>query len=121
MKNQRNKQITKSELIFRLDKHFPHLDAKDTEIAVKVILTAMIDALNRGQRIEIRGFGSFNLIRRPPRIGRNPRSGVKVSVPAKYAPHFKAGLDLKLRVAENTKPLTVLQIDDSFTPDYPKK
>ena len=48
MKNQRNKQITKSELIFRLDKHFPHLDAKDTEIAVKVILTAMIDALNRG-------------------------------------------------------------------------
>ena len=109
MKNQRNKQITKSELIFRLDKHFPHLDAKDTEIAVKVILTAMIDALNRGQRIEIRGFGSFNLIRRPPRIGRNPRTGVKVSVPAKYAPHFKAGLDLKLRLAENKKRLSILK------------
>ncbi len=109
MKNQRNKQITKSELIFRLDKHFPHLDAKDTEIAVKVILTAMIDALNRGQRIEIRGFGSFNLIRRPPRIGRNPGTGVKVSVPAKYAPHFKAGLDLKLRLAENKKRLSILK------------
>ncbi len=109
MKNQRNKQITKSELIFRLDKHFPHLDAKDTEIAVKVILTAMIDALNRGQRIEIRGFGSFNLIHRPPRIGRNPGTGVKVSVPAKYAPHFKAGLDLKLRLAENKKRLSILK------------
>ena len=106
MKKQRNKQITKSELIFRLGKHFPQLNTKDTEIAVKVILTAMIDALNCGQRIEIRGFGSFSLIRRPSRIGRNPRTGVKVSVPAKYAPHFKAGRDLKLRVDENKKPLT---------------
>ena len=105
----------------RIAKRFPHLVASDTEVAVKAVLKGMFDALTQGRHIEIRGFGSFNLSYRKPRVGRNPRSGVAILVPAKYAPHFKAGRDLKLRVAENTKPLTVLQIDDSFTPDYPKK
>jgi len=121
MEKKRTAQIIKSEFILRIAKRFPHLVANDTEVAVKAILKGMFDALTQGRHIEIRGFGSFNSSYRKPRVGRNPRSGVKVSVPAKYAPHFKAGRDLKLRVAENTKPLTVLQIDDSFTPDYPKK
>ena len=70
--------MTKSELIARLAERFPQLVAKDADFAVKMILDAMTDALARGDRIEIRGFGSFALNYRPPRIGRNPKSGEKV-------------------------------------------
>ncbi len=90
--------MTKSELIARLAVRFPQLVAKDADYAVKMILDAMIEALTRGDRIEIRGFGSFALNYRPPRIGRNPKSGDKVQVPAKYVPHFKAGKELRERV-----------------------
>ena len=90
--------MTKSELIDRLSARFPQLVAKDADFAVKMILDAMTDALVRGDRIEIRGFGSFALNYRPPRIGRNPKSGEKVSVPAKWVPHFKAGKELRERV-----------------------
>jgi len=90
--------MTRSELIASLaDKH-PQLLAKDAELAVKVILDAMGETLAKGGRIEIRGFGSFALNYRPPRQGRNPKSGVKVQVPAKYVPHFKAGKELRERV-----------------------
>jgi integration host factor subunit beta len=75
--------MTKSELIARLAERFPQLVAKDADFAVKMILDAMSEALVRGDRIEIRGFGSFALNYRPPRVGRNPKSGEKVSVPAK--------------------------------------
>ena len=90
--------MTKSELIARLAERFPQLVAKDAEFAVKMILDAMTDALSRGDRIEIRGFGSFALNYRPPRVGRNPKSGEKVQVPEKYVPHFKAGKQLRERV-----------------------
>ena len=90
--------MTKSELIARLAERFPQLVAKDAELAVKVILDAMTEALARGDRIEIRGFGSFSLNYRPPRIGRNPRSGERVDVPEKWVPHFKAGKELRERV-----------------------
>ncbi len=90
--------MTKSELIARLAERFPQLVAKDAELAVKVILDAMTDALARGDRIEIRGFGSFSLNHRPPRVGRNPRSGERVDVPEKWVPHFKAGKELRERV-----------------------
>jgi integration host factor subunit beta len=90
--------MTKSELIARLAERFPQLVAKDADFAVKMILDAMSDALVRGDRIEIRGFGSFALNYRPPRTGRNPKSGDKVSVPAKWVPHFKAGKELRERV-----------------------
>lgn len=90
--------MTKSELIARLAERFPQLVAKDAEIAVKVILDAMTEALARGDRIEIRGFGSFSLNHRPPRVGRNPRSGERVEVPEKWVPHFKAGKELRERV-----------------------
>ena len=90
--------MTKSELIARLAERFPQLVAKDAELAVKVILDAMAEALARGDRIEIRGFGSFSLNHRPPRVGRNPRSGERVEVPEKWVPHFKAGKELRERV-----------------------
>jgi integration host factor subunit beta len=90
--------MTKSELIARLAARFPQLVAKDADLSVKMVLDAMTEALAKGDRIEIRGFGSFSLNYRPPRIGRNPKSGVKVQVPAKYVPHFKAGKELRERV-----------------------
>ncbi|HWT54280.1 MAG TPA: integration host factor subunit beta [Rhodocyclaceae bacterium] len=93
--------MTKSELIARLAARFPQLVAKDADLAVKVVLDAMTAALARNDRIEIRGFGSFALNYRPPRVGRNPKSGEKVNVPAKYVPHFKAGKELRERVDLN--------------------
>lgn len=100
--------MTKSELIAKLAAHFPQLGAADAELAVKMILDAMAKSLSQGERIEIRGFGSFGLNYRPPRVGRNPKSGDKVHVPAKYVPHFKAGKELRERVdVRNNHPSTV--------------
>jgi integration host factor subunit beta len=90
--------MTRTELIDRLAARFPQLLAKDAEMAVKMILDAMTESLSRGSRIEIRGFGSFALNYRSPRSARNPRSGEKVAVAAKYVPHFKAGKELRERV-----------------------
>ena len=95
--------MTKSDLISRLAQRFPQLTAKDADLAVKMILDAMTEALIKGDRNEIRGFGSFSLNYRPPRIGRNPKSGEKVEVPEKWVPHFKAGKDLRDRVDEGMK------------------
>ncbi len=94
--------MTKSELIARLAARFPQLAAKDADYAVKMILDAMTDSLAGGDRIEIRGFGSFALNYRPPRTGRNPKSGEKVQVPEKHVPHFKAGKELRERVDERS-------------------
>jgi len=90
--------MTKSELIARLAERNPRLVARDADEAVNTMLEAMTEALAGGQRIEIRGFGSFALNYRPPRVGRNPKSGDRVQVPAKYVPHFKAGKELRERV-----------------------
>lgn len=90
--------VTKSELIARLAEHYPQLVLKDAEFAVKTILDAMARTLAAGHRIEIRGFGSFALSHRPPRVGRNPKSGEKVMVPGKRVPHFKPGKELRERV-----------------------
>jgi integration host factor subunit beta len=95
--------MTKSELIARLAERFPQLVAKDADLSVKMLIDAMTEALAKGDRIEIRGFGSFSLNYRPPRTGRNPKSGVKVQVPAKYVPHFKAGKELRERVDQFVK------------------
>lgn len=92
--------MTKSELIARLAARFPQLVSKDADVAVKMVLDAMSEMLVKGGRIEIRGFGSFALNYRPPRIGRNPKSGEKVAVPEKWVPHFKAGKELRERVDE---------------------
>ena len=90
--------MTKSELIARLAERYSQLVAKDAEYAVRTVLDAMARALADGNRIEIRGFGSFGLNYRPPRTGRNPKTGEKVQVPRKYVPHFKAGKELRERV-----------------------
>jgi integration host factor subunit beta len=96
--------MTKSELIARLAERYPQLIAKDADLAVNTILEAMADSLSVGQRIEIRGFGSFALSTRPPRVGRNPKSGERVLVPSKRVPHFKAGKELRERVDSGAKP-----------------
>ena len=78
--------MTRSDLVARLAERFPQLTQRDSEFAVKTMLDAMSDALARGHRIEIRGFGSFSISRRPPRMGRNPRSGAQVTIPEKLVP-----------------------------------
>lgn len=90
--------MTKSDLIARLASRYPQLVAKDVEVAVNAILERMTVTLADGNRAEIRGFGSFDLTHRPPRTGRNPMTGEKVSVPEKSVPHFKAGKELRKRV-----------------------
>ena len=87
--------MTRSDLVARLAERFAQLTQRDTEFAVKTMLDAMSDALAKGHRIEIRGFGSFSINRRPPRVGRNPRSGAQVTIPEKLVPHFKPGKDLR--------------------------
>jgi len=92
--------MTKSELIELIAAKQKHLPAKDVELAVKQVLEIMSDALAQGERIEIRGFGSFSLHFRPPRQGRNPKTGETVALSGKYVPHFKPGKDLRERVNE---------------------
>lgn len=90
--------MTRSELIQRLAERFPQLIQKDAEVAVAEILGTIHRTLISGDRVEIRGFGSFSLNHRPPRTARNPKSGEKVAVPGKFSPHFKAGKELRERV-----------------------
>ncbi len=90
--------MTKSELIEALVRQQPHLAHKDVELAVKCIIEKMNQALSSGERIEIRGFGSFSLHLRPPRMGRNPKTGESVALAKKYVPHFKPGKELRDRV-----------------------
>lgn len=90
--------ITRSELVERLAQAFPQLLPRDVELAVKTLLDTMSQALADGKRIELRGFGSFVMHHRPPRQGRNPKSGEAVMVPEKHVPHFKPGKELRERV-----------------------
>ena len=98
--------MTKSDLILRLAERLnnPALGLnsqvvqRDCEVSVRLLLDAMMRSLIRGDRIDIRGFGTFSVNVRPPRVGRNPKSGQEVAVPAKRVPHFKPGKDLRLRV-----------------------
>ena len=90
--------MTKSELINLLAGHQAQLQPRDVELAVKELLEQMSAALARVERIEVRGFGSFSLHYRPPRTGRNPKTGSAVQVPDKFVPHFKPGKELRERV-----------------------
>jgi integration host factor subunit beta len=90
--------MTKSELIEILVRKQTQLGYRDVESAVKTMLEQMALTLATGRRIEIRGFGSFSLHYRPPRVGRNPKSGDPVSLPGKFVPHFKPGKELRERV-----------------------
>jgi integration host factor subunit beta len=90
--------VTKSELIANIASHFSHLTNLDTTLYVQNILDNLTIAMVNDDRIEIRGFGSFSVIVRAPRVARNPKTGKKVDVSAKHVPHFKPGLELKKRV-----------------------
>ncbi|WP_066096087.1 integration host factor subunit beta [Xanthomonas massiliensis] len=91
--------MTKSELIEILARRQAHLKADDVDLAVKSLLEMMGVALASGDRIEIRGFGSFSLHYRPPRLGRNPKTGESVALAGKHVPHFKPGKELRDRVS----------------------
>lgn len=90
--------MTRSELIQKLADKNQQLTKADVEASVALILDSIAKALSEGNRVEVRGFGVFGLNYRPPRLGRNPKSGEKVAVPEKYAPHFKVGRELRERV-----------------------
>jgi integration host factor subunit beta len=97
------RSMMKSELIERIARKQSHLAYKDVELAVKSLLEQMSNSLSNGERIEIRGFGSFSLHYRPPRAGRNPKTGDSVSLPGKHVPHFKPGKELRERVNDSMK------------------
>ena len=97
------RSMMKSELIERIARKQSHLAYKDVELAVKSLLEQMSNSLSNGDRIGIRGFGSFSLHYRPPRSGRNPKTGDSVSLPGKYVPHFKPGKELRERVNNSMK------------------
>ena len=107
--------MTRSDLVEELAARFGQLTHRDAEYAVKTILDAMSEALVRGHRIEIRGFGSFSINRRPPRVGRNPRSGEQVVIPEKLVPHFKPGKALRESVDEQ------VPVVDELASDPPKQ
>ena len=90
--------MVKSELVHALSEKLPELQVRDVELALNCMLNQMADALVEGERIEIRGFGSFDLRHRPPRIARNPRTGEAVNLPAKVTTHFKPGKEMRDRV-----------------------
>ena len=93
--------MTKSELIERIAARQPQLSPKDVELAVKTVLEHMSQTLASGERIEIRGFGSFSLHYREPRLGRNPKTGETVELTGKYVPHFKPGKEMRERVNDS--------------------
>jgi integration host factor subunit beta len=93
--------VTKSELINLLAEKYSHIAFKDVESAVKGMIDHMTIALSSGERIEIRGFGSFSLHYRPPRVGRNPKTGDAVELTSKFVPHFKPGKELRDKVNQS--------------------
>jgi len=93
--------MTKSELIEYITEKQNQLPLRDVELAVKLLLEYMSDILAAGNRIEIRGFGSFSLHYRAPRIGRNPKTGENVELEGKYVPHFKPGKEMRDRVNDS--------------------
>lgn len=96
--------MVKSELSCKLNEKFPELNENDVALALDCILKMMSDALGQGERIEIRGFGSFSLRHRPARIARNPKTGETVNLPAKAAMHFKPGKEMRDRVNASSCP-----------------
>lgn len=92
--------MNRSDLIAHLAALRPQLHIKDAELGAKIIIDALSNALSKGGRVEVRGFGSFTLNFRPARTGRNPKTGAQVKVHAKFVPHFKAGKELRERVSE---------------------
>ena len=93
--------MTKADLIEKLAEKAPQLSRRQAELVVNTIFDSIRDSLKRGEKTEIRGFGSFSLHYRPPRVGRNPKTGDSVELAAKYVPHFKPGKEMRERVNES--------------------
>lgn len=96
--------MLRSELVLKLSEEHPHLPLKRVEQAVDVIFEEISSALERGDRVELRGFGAFSVRHRDARVGRNPRTGESVNVPAKKVPFFKAGKELRMRINNGHDP-----------------
>ena len=107
-----NGPMTKSKLIQRIAQKQPHIVERDVDLAVKMVLEHMAAWLASGGRIEIRGFASFSLRLRRARVGRSPRTGTSVSLPARYTPYFKPGMRLRERVAQRGDADGVQELDD---------
>lgn len=109
--------LIKSQLIGELSKHFPHLPEKDIALSVNHIIEHMSDVLNQGGRIEIRGFGSFNLHFRPPRRAHNPKTGEKLVTNPKHAVHFKPGKELREKVNNNRSTIPIETVSQAELED----
>ncbi|HSG90587.1 MAG TPA: integration host factor subunit beta [Pseudomonadales bacterium] len=109
--------MTKSELIERIAARQSQLSSRDVELAVKTIIEHMAQTLSTGERIEIRGFGSFSLHYRAPRVGRNPKTGESVGLSGKYVPHFKPGKELRERVNASLQTHPERAVDSDFDTD----
>ena len=96
--------MIKSELIQKIAAANPHLYHRDIERIINIIFDEIVEALARGDRVELRGFGAFTVKHRPPRQGRNPRTGAAVSVDEKFVPFFKTGKELRERLNVKSKP-----------------
>ncbi len=109
--------MTKRDLIEEVAQQYPRFSRRDAEVIVNAVFDSMTDALAKGERIEIRGFGSFIIKQRPAREGRNPRTGTVVSVAAKKVPLFKVGKELRLRVDDQQSDAEGLVIEDDTEED----
>lgn len=104
--------MIKSELINRVGKHFSNLDSQIIADAVNLILDSMSNALENGQRVEIRGFGSFSLHFRAPRNAHNPKTRERVMTAPKYSPHFKPGKELRERINDSRAEYPIVDMDE---------
>lgn len=109
--------MTRSDLIARLAVRFPQLAYQDADVSVKAILDAIVSRLTAHGRVEIRGFGSFSVHTRPPRLGRNPKTGKRVPVPEKHVPHFKPGIEMQKRLNIDTKIRHIAPVDGNIFAD----
>jgi integration host factor subunit beta len=109
--------VTKRDLIEEVAQQYPRFSRRDAEVIVNAVFDSMTDALAKGERIEIRGFGSFIIKQRPAREGRNPRTGTVVSVAAKKVPLFKVGKELRLRVDDQQSEAEGLVVEDDTEED----
>ena len=109
--------MTKRDLIEEVAQQYPRFSRRDAEVIVNAVFDSMTDALAKGERIEIRGFGSFIIKQRPAREGRNPRTGMVVSVAAKKVPLFKVGKELRLRVDDQQGDAEGLAVEDDTAED----
>lgn len=103
--------MIKSELIAALVSKLNQIPEKDATLGVNLVIDTLSDALSQGSRIEIRGFGSFNLHYRPPRNAHNPKTGERLVTTSKYSPHFKPGKEMRIRINDSAAHCPIVDED----------